>query len=408
MIAYHFPPLTGSSGIHRTLKFWRDLPRHGWQPLVLTISPGAYETKADNPAREMTPQAGVHRAFGLDTARHLSVRGRYPRALALPDRWISWWPGGVALGLQLIRREQPNAIWSTYPIATAHLIALTLRRLTGLPWLADFRDPMFDAVHPYTPVSRKVSSVIERRVVGACSKATFTAPGTLRMFAGRYPEVPASRYALVANGYSEEDFALVERSTSTRPPQDPARLTLLHSGTLYPLERDPAPFFAALAALLRAGQLHSGRLKVVLRATGHDDQMRALVERHGVGSLVELAPPVGYHAALEEMLAADGLILLQAANCNHQIPAKLYEYLRARRPILALTDLAGDTAAGLRDAGIDTIAPLDSQDEISRLLVRFLEMLRQKRAPVAGEAAIAGASRQQRSAELASLLDAIS
>ena len=104
------------------------------------------------------------------------------------------------------------------------------------------------------------------------------------------------------------------------------------------------------------------------------------------------------------MLAADGLLVLQAANCNDQVPAKLYEYLRARRPILALTDLAGDTAAVLRDAGVDTIAPLDSQDDIAELLMRFLDLLRQQRAPMAKEAKVAAASRRARTGELASVL----
>jgi hypothetical protein len=107
------------------------------------------------------------------------------------------------------------------------------------------------------------------------------------------------------------------------------------------------------------------------------------------------------------MIASDGLVVLQAANCNNQVPAKLYEYLRARRPILALTDPAGDTAAVLRNAGIDTIARLDSQEEIAQLLVRFLELVRQQRAPLAGESTIAAGSRRSRTIELARVLDAV-
>jgi len=83
------------------------------------------------------------------------------------------------------------------------------------------------------------------------------------------------------------------------------------------------------------------------------------------------------------------------------------EYWPARRPILALTDPAGDTAAVLRNAGIDTIARLDSQEEIARLLVGFLELLRQQRAPVAAEATVAAASRRARTIQLAKVLDAV-
>jgi hypothetical protein len=107
------------------------------------------------------------------------------------------------------------------------------------------------------------------------------------------------------------------------------------------------------------------------------------------------------------MQQSDGLLVLQAANCNYQVPAKLYEYLRARRPILALTDPQGDTAAVLRAAGVDSIAPLDSKEAIGRTFVAFLEQLRAKRAPLPSETAVAACSRRARTAQLAAVLDAV-
>ena len=88
------------------------------------------------------------------------------------------------------------------------------------------------------------------------------------------------------------------------------------------------------------------------------------------------------------MLNADGLLVLQAANCNHQIPAKIYEYLRAGRPILALTDLAGDTAGALQRLGIDTIAALDSTPQIAQALLRFIALVREGRVTVGAAASI--------------------
>src|SRR5204863_7150606 len=115
---------------------------------------------------------------------------------------------------------------------------------------------------------------------------------------------------------------------------------------------------------------------------------QALAEQ-GLDDIVFLEPAIPYRDALAEMLAADGLLIFQAANCNHQIPAKIYEYLRARRPMLILTDAAGDTAAVVRAAGIDTMAPLDSAEAIERLLVDFIERIRAGRAPIAADAEIA-------------------
>jgi len=151
MIAYHFPPLHGSSGMQRTLRFARYLPDHGWEPIILAPSPRAYEQIDSGQLADIPQQVRIHRAFALDTARHLKVMGRYPRVLALPDRWVSWWLGAVPAGWYLIKKYKPDVIWSTYPIATAHLIGLTLQRLTGIPWMADFRDPM---VQPDYPVAQ--------------------------------------------------------------------------------------------------------------------------------------------------------------------------------------------------------------------------------------------------------------
>src|SRR5207245_1090808 len=127
-----YPPLRGSSGIQRTLQFSRYLPEQGWHPLILTASLKAYAQVGNELLGEIPPHVPVKRAFALDTARHFTFRGSYLRWMALPDRWVSWWLGGVSAGLRLVQRHRPALMWSTYPIATAHLIGLTLHRLTGI------------------------------------------------------------------------------------------------------------------------------------------------------------------------------------------------------------------------------------------------------------------------------------
>src|SRR5690349_24233327 len=99
MIAYHFPPLRGSSGIQRTLRFCQYLPEFGWTPLVLTANERAYESVDQASLREIPEGLVVRRAFALNTARHLAIAGRYPARLAIPDRWVSWVLGGVLAGL---------------------------------------------------------------------------------------------------------------------------------------------------------------------------------------------------------------------------------------------------------------------------------------------------------------------
>ncbi len=405
MIAYHYPPMRGSSGIQRTLKFSQYLPQFGWQPSVLSAHPRAYANPGNDQMGDIPAEVEVRRAFALDTSRHLSLRGSYPGFLALPDRWISWWFGAVPAGLSLIRKYKPSVIWSTYPIATAHVIGLTLHKLTGLPWVADLRDPMTDDAYPTNPLTRKVYSWIERKTVNNCARVVCTTPGAIQTYLRRYPEIAPARFALIENAFDEENFAAAESVPQAPPVAGPKRFTLVHSGVIYPSERDPVPLFQALAALLARGDIDGGNFQLLLRATGHDDYLARLIADNGVGTVVTLAPHVAYKAALTEMLVADGLLILQASNCNHQVPAKLYEYLRARRPILALTDPTGDTATTLRRAGIDTIAPLDEKHAIMEALARFLALAASGNAPLAAPATIAANSRLARSRSLAALLD---
>jgi glycosyltransferase involved in cell wall biosynthesis len=410
MIAFHYPPLCGSSGIHRTLSFSRYLPEYGWQPIILTAHPRAYPQIGTDRLHDIPRRVLVTRAFALDAARHLAIRGAHLRWLALPDRWVSWWLGAVPRGLRLLRQHRPAVIWSTYPIATAHLIGLTLHRLTGIPWVADFRDPMTERdpltgiEYPLDPAIRRANAWIERPAVKYCARAVFTTPGTLRMYAERYPALSPSRWALIANGYDEEDFQAAERTLMPRASAN-KRIVLVHSGVLYPAARDPHAFFAALAALRQAGEISPSNLKVVLRASGDEEHYRRYLRGSGLEDIVVLAPSIPYHEALVEMLNADGLLIFQASNCNWQIPAKLYEYLRARRPIFAMTDPDGDTAVTLREAGVNAIVPLDSKEQIAHGLLDFIAKLRRGCTPVASDKEIRRHSRKSRTEELATLLD---
>jgi len=408
LVAYHFPPIRHSSGIQRTLKFARHLRGHGWQPLVLTVHPRAYELTGDDQLGDIPADVPVVRAFALDTARHLAIAGRYPALLATPDRYASWLLGGIWSGMAMIRRYRPQAIWSTYPVATAHRIGWWLQRLSGLPWVADFRDSMTEDDFPSDPRIRRAYQGIERATVQHCARAVFTTPGTRRMYTERYPQLPDDRWAVIPNGYDEENFTEAEQLAGERTSLGVSgQRVLVHAGILYPEERDPRPFFAALSRLKAAGHISPARLKIVLRATAHDDHYRPLLAAAGIEGLVELAPPVAYREALAEMLRADGLLLFQASNCNHQIPAKLYEYLRAGRPILALTDPVGDTAATLREAGAGEVVRLDDADDIARGLQAFLAHIEAGDRVMPSDEVVRGYERAAGASKLAALLDEV-
>lgn len=403
MIAYHFPPLAGSSGIQRTLRFVQHLPSFGWEPLVLTTIPKAYEQTSHDLLGDVPEGVIVHRSFALDTARHLSLGGRYFGWMARPDRWLSWYPAAVWSGLGMIRRYKPDVIWSTYPIATAHMIGSALNRHSGLPWIADFRDPMAQDGYPPDPQTRQKFKRIESDAVRRARWSTFTTPGAAKDYGQRYPDV-ADRIVVLENGYDEESFVAAATATSMEPLR-PGAVTLVHSGIVYPEERDPTALIMALKSLRATGRICPGGFKIRFRAPVHDELLRRLAGENGVEDFIELCPAVPYREALAEMLRADGLLVMQSAGCSAQIPAKIYEYLRARRPILALTNTAGDTAGLLLKAGIDMIAGIDSVDEIVRLLPIFLDAVRENRAPLPSMRAVEQSSRRARAEALVALMD---
>ena len=404
MVAFQFPPFAGSSAVQRMLRFVQQLPSYGWEPIVLTATPRAYENTSTDLLDSVPSNVVVERAFAFNAVRLLSVAGRYPSFAARPDWWSNWRIAGVRAGRRLVSRYKPDVIWSTYPIPTAHVIGGRLHADCGLPWIADFRDPMAQDGYPSDPATWQSFKRIEEEALVHARFSVFTTPGAAAMYRERYPGISADRIAVIENGYDESSFAALSAARA-KEPLAPGRLTLLHSGAIYSSERDPTHFFEALGRLRRAGRIGPDRVSIRFRASSNDALLRALSRRHVVEDIVELLPAVPYLEALEEMSRADGLVVLQAASCNQQIPAKLYEYLRAGRPMLGITDPAGDTAHVMRRAGIPDIVPLDDTRLIEGVLGSWIEAIVAKRAAIPDTEQVSRDSRVARAGELAALLD---
>lgn len=405
MIGFHFPPAAYSSGHLRLLAFTRYLPEFGWNPVVLSATGCAYE-HVDMASIDTIPATcPVHRALALDAKRHLGLFGRYPSVLAQPDRWASWRPAAVGLGWRLLRHYRVQAIWSTYPIMSAHCVAHTLHRMSGIPWIADFRDPVVTSLTGRSRMTARSLSRWERRVISRATCSVFTTSGAMQWCAERHPDIDGDhRLSVIENGYDEAAFADLQQSSS--PPVGRPTI-LVHSGQLYPIGRNPIPFFTALARLRSSGSVSPDNLKVILRASGTEAVYRREIQRMGLTGVVDLAPPVSGRDALVEQAGADGLLLFQGARYDRQIPAKLYEYMRVGRPIFALVGEHGDTAALLRETGGAELVALDDADAIEARLSAFLCMLREGNAARIPRNVVARHSRREGAALLAGLLDRV-
>jgi glycosyltransferase involved in cell wall biosynthesis len=406
MIAFHYPPFRGGSGVHRTLKFSRYLPDYGWQPIILTANPRAYPQVGDDQLREIPLGIAIKRAFALDTARHLSIRGSYLRWMALPDQWITWWMGAVPVGLGIIREHRPEAIWSTYPIATAHLIGLTLHRLTGIPWMIDLRDPMVDDVYPEDHITRRTYRWIEEKATRYASYLIFTTRSTQQIYLDRYPELPPGRCIVIPNGYDEEDFKQFDSLKPIKKYND-HKIRLLHNGLIYRDYRDPKPLFKAISRLKNEARVDRKDLRIDLRASGSEDYYSAMIRELGIDDLVHFLRALPFREGLEDCSNADGLVLFQDASCNHQIPAKVYEYLRLQKPILALTDSRGDTAQLLRETGGATIFDLTDEEALYQFLPEFMSRVRNGKHPLPDTAKVKLYTRKNQASELAKCLSKV-
>ncbi|HAT49312.1 MAG: glycosyltransferase [Nitrospirae bacterium] len=418
MVAYHYPPAQ-ASGTHRTLGFSRHLSDFGWKPLVLSAHPRAYECCDAGQGGSIPCDTVVLRPFALDTARHLSIRGRYARILAMPDRWSSWLLGAIPAGVWMVRRYRPKVIWSTYPIATSLLIGWFLSRWSGLPWVVDLRDPMVIGRHPVDPRIRRLFIRLEARILESCDRIVVTTPGLKDLLQQRYPNLPREKWQIIANGYDEDVFNDPEivqaMAFSSKQPVGDKILTLLHSGTLYTgrEERNPAAFLDALTDLKACGLIGSPqdcprggiRIQVIFRATGHDAQIHAMIQSRNLGDMVLLKPTLPYRESLLEMVAMDGLLLFQGEAFDRLIPAKLFEYLRSGRPVFSLIGEGGDSRTILDRCQVFYHAPLENREAIGKKLTIFLEDIATGRVDEIQRDLVRRYSRREGAKDLATLLD---
>tara|TARA_R110002074_G_scaffold264692_4_gene436835 strand:+ start:2706 stop:3917 length:1212 start_codon:yes stop_codon:yes gene_type:complete len=335
MIAADYPPCL-SAGVQRTYHFSENLYKAGWQPLILTAHPRIYQ-KLDNVIQVSEGiKPYVKRAFAADASVHLAIKGKYFGFLENPDKIASWYYHGWRLGLKMIKEHQPDVIWSTFPVSTAHRIALKLKQKTGIKWVADFRDPLHSHCDDnYKNISQKAKD-IDKQTVEQADILVFATQNMAELYKKAYPMQPAEKFHVIGNGYDESLFEGLER---TEPVDDV--FTLLYSGGLYPHGRDPVPLFHAIAQLVEEGKLEKDKFLLKFRGAGDGAAYISLLSELNITKMVQFLPSVPYKDSIQEMKNADGLLVLQGKTFNNQIPGKIYEYIATGNPILGLVGEGG-------------------------------------------------------------------
>ncbi|MEO6066316.1 MAG: glycosyltransferase [Lysobacterales bacterium] len=378
-IAFHYPPEASSSGVLRTLKYSRYLHDFGWRVSVIAPRVDAYAVTDERLTEQIRPDTRVVRTRWINSKRHLSLRGIYPALFAVPDTWIGWMPWAVAAGRDVLRDDPPHLIYSTSPHATAHVIAWRLARRSRLPWVADFRDPWVEDPPepgaPSGPLYTGLNRWLERQVVENGSHIVTSTTHLRDLLRSRYPRLAPTRITPILNGYDEADFA-------NFPPAAAAtsdRLVIVHAGNINPEFRDPRPLLRALRRLVDRGVLVPER--ICLRFIGggefgESSEMRAALQETNLALQVEFVGRLAYDAALRELARADVLLLLQASSDTVSlVPAKLYEYLRAQKPVLALVHPGATSEVLNATGGGWSVDPRDDRElgEALTTLIRLRE-----------------------------------
>jgi len=302
-------------------------------------------------------------AAGADPAWKRWMRRHYYAALRIPDARAGWIGPGAAAGLELLRGWRPDLIYASGPPHSALLLAARLSKRSGVPWVAELRDLWSDNCYYEFPAWRRpIDRFLERRALTTASGlVTMSAPW--RDMLARHHDKPL---AVVMNGYAPEDFADLPPPA---PVQPGTPLRIAYAGSIYPGYRDPSPLFAAIA------RLGCGPDRVQADFYGcAEAAVMPLAARHGVEGHVRIHGRVPYRRSLEIQRQADALLLMQWDDPTDagNLPAKFFEYVGARRPILFLGYQPG-VLGGLirsRNLGIASNRPAEIAAGLSGLLAQ--------------------------------------
>jgi glycosyltransferase involved in cell wall biosynthesis len=425
MVAYYYPPL-GGIGSQRSQKFARHLPRHGWQPIVLTPDQGVYfvdrelddgisagatvvRTKAIQLSamlRRASRLAGADVAPVPDPMEIREPGGAVGRArrfaanwLYIPDGQIGWLPYAVQAGRRLIESHEVAAIYSTsFPI-TAHVAAYRLKRATGIPWVADFRDLWTENHYDNTSsrLRKRLDRMIERRLLaGADALVTVseTWAEALRRLSGG-----TKRVEVIRNGFDPDDFA-------EAIPPEPSRWTLTYVGSFYGSRQDPSPIFDALSRLVAAGAIPRSEVNIDLVGP-RDEYVQKRLEDFGLASAARWTGFVSHAESVRHQKRSHLLLLIIPSGEPRSglIPGKLYEYLGAGRKILAIIPDHFEAARIIRETGVGVIASPANAKIIEACLLESYSHFRDGATPETSTADLTPYTRPTQARQLAELLN---
>jgi len=426
IITYYWPP-SGGAGVQRWLKFVKYLRGFGWEPVVYTPeNPEApaidlslekdipkdltvLKTKIWEPynlyksfigqKKDEKINAGFlseKKKTGLAKKISVWIRGNW----FIPDARKFWIKPSVKFLSEYLKKNPVNAMVSTGPPHSMHLIALGLKRKLNIPWLADFRDPwtnidFYDKLK-LTKSSDEKHKKLELEVLKNANKVAVVSWN----WAKDFEKIFKRKYDVITNGFDEDDFL------SGSPVPD-SSFSISHIGAMNK-DRNPHEFWKALKELSNENESLKKDLK--LRLIGKNDiSVIESIEQNGLKEFTETIPYLPHSEVLKQICTSQILLLPlnDTPNTLGIIPGKIFEYLAAKRPIFAIGNENGDSARIIREANAGVVCDFRNKEKMKLELKKMYENYKSGNLNISSEK-IDVHYRKNKTSELVSILNFLS
>lgn len=388
--------------MQRVLKFLKYLGEFGWTPIALVPENPEYPARDESLVKELPPDLIIRRApifepydlyrkftgkqagvpIDVNVNKEAGAKRSMSEKLAefiratifIPDARIGWLLSAVKEGRQILKEYPVRAIYSSSPPYTPSLVARKLHRISKLPWVAGFRDPWtgFLSTPERWAIPRTIDRSLERSVFTEANLVEVAWKGIMQDVTQKYPELPREKFIHIPNGFDSADFPEPDINKRAVHPKN-TKCTITYSGSLYG-PRNPLSFLKAVESLIERKEIDPA--KMTLRFVGRfGAPIHDMLDRPLVRAMIEKIEYVPHARAVELLLDSDALLLIvdDVASVSAIVPGKVYEYLGAARPIIAIAPPEGAIGELLQETGAgETVCQSDIEGQ-ARIIKRIYD-----------------------------------